>query len=171
MAIQHVNGTIEDNLHRLDVAVADDLRVYCLADAQPVPYPPPTSGHDNDNVNLFGHPARYVGITNQDIAGHNAILVSDSFSPCVPVIATHADGTRLAHRNGSAVEFAATWPLTGSLFLLKKLGHAQQERVADALLERLQDRFAVKVVSLPVGQAMIGVIVKGRAVIVYKHKH
>ena len=61
MAIKHITGTIAGNLGLLGAPTPDDLRVYCLAGKQTVPYQYQGEGGDNHQVQMGATNATYVG--------------------------------------------------------------------------------------------------------------
>jgi hypothetical protein len=169
MAIKHVNGTLKDNLKLLDVPTGDDLRIYCVTGRQQIPYDPPMDGLSNEDVVFFGQTAKYVGINSIYTGGRSELLVSDSFSPCVPVITLGGNTVTLAHRNGAAIKFANGIDGNDDIYILQKLGYGKNELVSNAIADALRPARRVKVVGLPIGQVTIGVIVKGSNAIVYQH--
>src|SRR5687767_8491704 len=139
MKIKALSASIEDCIKIISAKSLDHRRVYYLTEKQKVPYDPGAETLHNHEVDLFGTKALCVGIQSVGTdTTHKAPLVSDSFAPCVPVVAIGRTGTHLAHFNGtgSVDKFSAQWLKTHRLFVIQKLHNAKQTLVSDGIVKR-----------------------------------
>ncbi len=117
----------------------------------------------------------YVAI-NQSICitGPEPILVSDSFSPCVPVIAVSRKKTTtaLAHCNGLTIveDLVAQWKDFGfkRIMVISKSNNQRQSLIANDIAEKFsQEGFNTKIFTAPIAE-MMAVIVINSIVVAYK---
>jgi len=165
-----VEGELRDLVVKMSAPGKGVTKVRFLAATQATPYGVKCH-HDNEEVDLFGHPARYVGIANHDEVNRGRFIVSDSFSPCVPVIALERGRCSLAHCNGigGINQYSASWgKVDARVIVISKGKNEQQKKVASEVLKKLQKNgFAsADMCELPTASC-IGVIVRDDTILVY----
>ncbi|HTV84388.1 MAG TPA: hypothetical protein VME63_03230 [Dyella sp.] len=171
MKTKQVHGTLQQCVQMIMDKSLNQRRLYYLNLSQKAPYSPTTQMLDNHEVDLFGHAATCVGIasfaTDQT---YKKPLVSDSFGPCVPVIAIGRTGTHLAHCNGSGgiMDYSKSWLKTHRIMVVAKTEHAKQFQVANAIQELLRSQGfeQPELFKVPFSTAM-GIIVIGSTVLAY----
>src|SRR6185436_3503736 len=160
-----LSASLEDSVDIIRKKSLDHRRVYYLATSCSVPYKPGAKITENHDVQIFGTNAVCVGIGSIGTDPTcKSLLVSDSFGPCVPVVAIGRTGTHLAHFNGtgSINEFSSKWLKTHRIAIIQKARHVKQTAVSEEIAKELKNLGFQKVelAALPI-DCTIGIVVVG----------
>jgi hypothetical protein len=167
-----LSNSLKDAVTLVKQENLDHRRVFWLNGSHAVPYDPGSEANVNHEVELFGERSLCVGIAAVGTdTTYKALLVSDSFAPCVPVIAIGRTGTHLAHCNGSGgiMTYSSKWLKTHRIMVIQRERGVQQKAVSDAIALNLRkagyEKVEIAVVPL---EGSIGVIVAGCTALVYE---
>lgn len=148
-----------------------EVTVTFLSDRQAPPYSVDGINYNacEDVVVAGGYQGRFIGVNQISSIGENAFLVSDSFSPCVPVIMFSPTNAWLLHANGtvhvSKIKAIATEHDVDIYIISKAPGRNAQ--VAKAIFDEL-DEHSVQLVNINTND-MVGVVVSlaSKTILVY----
>jgi hypothetical protein len=98
MPAQKIVGSLDQALTTLKNNPSDACQVYYLEESCDLPYAPTTDV--NEQVTVGEMIATRVAVNDMVTASVSVMLVSDSFRPCVPVIAIGQENKSLAHVQG-----------------------------------------------------------------------
>lgn len=173
MKTRQTHGTLRDCVQMMMNKSLSQRRLYYLNDPQEIPYSPTCEVAENHEVDLFGQAATCVGVTSiATDTSYKKPLVSDSFAPCVPLVAIGRTGTHLAHCNGISgiTRYSAIWLTSHRIMVIGKTNSARQIQVARKIQEILRNHGfgQAELFEVPYEDTM-GVIVIGSTVLAYPH--
>lgn len=172
MKTRQTYGTLSQCVQMMVNKSLSQRRLYYLDTPQVAPYSPTSGTLENHEVDLFGSAATCVGVASfATDKTYKKPLVSDSFAPCVPVVAIGRTGTHLAHCNGSGgiIDYSATWLTSHRIMVIGKSENAKQLSVAKAIQQQLEKNGFKQVEMFVVPFAgLMGVIVIGSTVLAYR---
>lgn len=122
-------------------------------------------------MDLCGNAATYVGIAQVAAVAQGAFIVSDSFAPCVPVVAFGRNTCSLAHCNGiGGIDgYSADWDkAAASIIVVSKERESRQSQIAGLIFEKLTSKGfkSLSICELPTSNT-IGIIVRGDTILMY----
>ncbi|MFC3650086.1 hypothetical protein ACFONN_00905 [Dyella humi] len=174
MKTRQTSGTLNDCVQMMVNKSLSQRRLYYLNIQQKAPYFPTSKMLENHQVDVCGLRGICVGIASfASDTTYKTPLVSDSFGPCVPVIAIGRTGTHLAHCNGSGgiMEYSSNWLPTHRVMVIRKTKHTKQAEVAQAIQDNLKSKGFTQAEMFDVPfSSSIGIIVIGSTALVYPQK-
>jgi hypothetical protein len=181
MIAEEISGSLDEALTTLKNKPSDNCGVYYLRAACKVPYSPGSKAAENHQVTVFDKSATCVGVGAMADGIVTELLVSDSFYPCVPVIAIGNGRTSLAHFDGltpglkDTISERCKANQYSTILVVQREWPPKHITVSDILFntfgEFKRPGFSVELVKVPLNASMgngrIGVMVIGSSVLVY----
>lgn len=165
-----VSESMKAQLEQMQIA-SNHIKTIFLPEPQVPPYLG-GMGQRNTDVTIPGpYTARCVIVGDIAEIGDRNFLVSDSFSPCVPIIVFATDKTWLAHSNGFSaadkVNSVATPSRNCEIRIISKLGNARQAGIANSIAKSMH-KLSPEIVNVETS-SMIGVVVSAisKTILVY----
>lgn len=171
MKVKAISGSLEGAIEKIRSKSHGDWRVYYLAGGCQIPYNPRSKMVENHPVTVFNQSATCVGVASIATSSVTEMIVSDSFTPCVPVIAIGHERASLAHFNGTGLsdQFAASCRSNQctKILVIQRTAPQKQIDVSNAIFGGLKTAgFDVELATVPLS-GTIGVMVIGSNVLVY----
>jgi hypothetical protein len=148
-----------------------DVTVTFLRDLQAPPYSVDDVDYNSSqDVDVAGgYRGRFTGINQISAIGNNSFLVSDSFSPCVPVIIFSPTNVWLLHANGTVKVSEIKKVASGhdvDIYIIRK-GSSRSAQVATAIFDELHE-YSAQMVDIDTNE-MVGVVVSAasKTILVY----